>query len=165
MFESIPPKHRRTIAIATKSAVALGVPGALWPVADTMGITGIWTTMTWKIAEESGHPMDKAAAAKFASAALSGVMSYVVGSKIFTWLLHLIPGFGTLGSMTINSTLNGLFTYRLGRYLIGQFRRPNFTTDNMMDSSIKLVSVIIVLPTGHEIKEVIGLIRGFDLAA
>jgi uncharacterized protein (DUF697 family) len=150
---ALPNSHRDIIIGSSKAAAALGLPSTFAPGLDIVGITGIWSNMVIKIAYKSGHQVDSNFTMKFVQAVAGGLSGYVVGCKVFTTLLHFIPGVGTLGAMGINGFLNYIFTYRLGKLTAEMFDRPNFNFSDYTSLATKVIMPLIAVPSLHEIRE------------
>jgi uncharacterized protein (DUF697 family) len=150
---SLPNSHRNIIIGSAQAAAALGVPSTFAPGLDIVGITGIWSNMLIKIAFKSGHELDSKFTMKFVTSVATGLSGYVVGCKVFTTLLHFIPGIGTLGAMGINGFLNYIFTYRLGKLIAEMFERSNFSLSDFQSMATKVIMPLIAVPSISELRE------------
>jgi len=155
---AVEQKYRDIVRNATMAAGAIGVPGAFSFGADVAAMTGIWATMIVSISQKSGHKVDKVFATKLASGVLAGVGAYVGGSKIAMKLLHLIPGFGSLAAIGVNSTLNALFTYKLGHAISNLFNKGSFDTSDITNTVTILLTLVVGLPTFDELSDLISMI-------
>lgn len=117
-----------SIMRAAAVAAAATAPLAMSPVplADTVAMGGIWSTMLVAIAKKSGHHLDADAAQRMALAAATGAGGYWSGSKAFARTLAKIPGPGMVAGSTVNGTLNVTFTLFVGYMFIDLFERPSF---------------------------------------
>jgi uncharacterized protein (DUF697 family) len=131
------------VRTATGSAAAVGVPGVFVP--DVPLLTGIWATMLVALAEEAGHEMNKEFAIKVGTGLVTGMGSMVAGVKTFSWFIKWVPGIGTGSAMAINTSLNGFFTYRLGRAWAEMVDRPDFT----MTDAVAIVGALLTLMTSR----------------
>lgn len=104
-------------------AGGLGFGTVFVPLADLVVMVTIWTSLLVKIAEATGHPVDKNYAKKFAGTIVKGSLMYIAGSRLGTWLLTL-TGVGAPGAMVLNAGLNYGYTWLLGGFLIEQFSKP-----------------------------------------
>ncbi|MFC7531524.1 hypothetical protein [Actinoplanes sp. GCM10030250] len=154
------PGATSAIRKATLAAAGLGVPGLFHPGIDETGMAAIWTSMVTVVARRSGATVSPATITKLVTSALASVAAYTLGSKILTWLaLPLIAAFPVAGVpavVALNSTLNALFTYRLGRDCAQRFSRPGFTARDALDVGRHLVG----LPTVTELADLRDVLRG-----
>jgi hypothetical protein len=145
---------------ATIAAAGLGVPGLFHPGIDEAGMAAIWTGMVTAIARRSGATVSSAVVAKLVTSALSGVAAYTLGSKVLTWaalpLIAVFPVAGIPAVVALNSTLNALFTYRLGRECARRFSKPGFTARDAVDVARHLLG----LPTIAELGELRRMLSG-----
>lgn len=152
---AIDKKYESIVKNSAKAAATAGVSGAINPFLDTAAVAGIWTNMIIKIAQASGHQMSVATATKFVTTVASGVAAYKVGSKLFSTIIWLIPGIGWLGAMGVNSTLNYLFTYKLGKVTSGLFGKPGFDYGSAVDVATYVVLPMLSIPTLREFREMV----------
>lgn len=150
---ALPNSQREIIIGSSKAAAALGLPSTFAPALDIVGITGIWSNMVIKIANKSGHEVDTKFTMKFVQSVAAGLSGYVISCKIFTAVLHFIPGVGTLGAMGINGFLNYIFTYRLGKLTAEMFNRPDFNFSDYKNLAAKVLMPLIAVPSLSEIRE------------
>jgi len=77
-----------------------------------------------------------------------------VGSKLLGWavmgILITVPGIAVPAAMTMNSALNALFTYRLGKECVQRFSRPDFNAADAIEFGRRLV----MIPGATEIGEI-----------
>lgn len=146
-------RYEAIVKDCAKAAAAAGTTALINPFLDTAAIAGIWTNMIVKIAKESGRKIDMASATKFITSVGAGISGYKIGSKILSTALWLVPGLGWLGAMGLNSTLNYLFTYRLGKTVAGMFDDPSFNFGNMADITQYVVLPMLSIPTLREFRE------------
>lgn len=146
-------KYNSIVKDSAKAAAAAGTTALINPFLDTAAIAGIWTNMIIKIAKESGRKIDMASATKFITSVGAGVGAYKVGGKILGTAIWLIPGLGWLGAMGLNSTLNYLFTFRLGKTVASMFDDPSFDFGNMADITQYVVLPMLSIPTLREFRE------------
>ena len=161
---AISNKYRSTVRKATLAAGAIGVPGAFSFGADVAAMSTTWIAMIKSIANKSGHAIDNAYAVKLAGAVLAGVGAYVGGSKIAMKFLHLIPGAGTLAAIGVNSSLNALFTYKMGHALSKTFDQKGLDSSNATEMTCMLLSLVACLPTFHEFNDLYHLMRNDNAA-
>lgn len=157
---NIPSKYHDIMKGSVVAAAAVGVPGVFVPGIDVAAMSGIWINMIIQVSEKAGKPLNGDKAAKFVAAIGAGVAGYYAGSKLFTMLLHAIPGVGTGAAIGINALLNGVYTYRLCNTLVGQFERSTFNGDDLLDLTITIAPMLLPLPSPSEAGEVIVLIIG-----
>ena len=121
----------RAVRSATLAAAGLGLPGLFYPGIDEAGMATIWVTMVTAIAKHCDARVSPATVGKMVTAAVSSVAAYTLGSKILTWaampILIAFPVAGIPAAAGVNSALNALFTYRLGKECIIRFSEPAFT--------------------------------------
>jgi uncharacterized protein (DUF697 family) len=156
---AVKKQYRDIVRRATVASGAIGVPGALSFGLDVTAMSGVWVTMILAISDKSKHRVDKVFATKLAAGVLAGVAAYVGGSKIAMGLLHLIPGAGTLAAMGVNSSLNALFTYKLGHALSNLFDKGEFDDSDVTNAIHALLTLIVGLPTWSEMSDLVALIR------
>ena len=156
----VDPGAVSAIRTATMAAAGLGVPGLFHPGLDQAGMATVWVTMVTTVARRCGADISRATVIKLVTSALSSVAAYTLGSKILTWaalpLLAAFPVAGIPAVVALNSTLNALFTYRLGRECVRRFGRPGFTARDMLDVGRHLLG----LPTVAELAELGEVLRG-----
>ncbi len=159
------PVHQRDkniVKTAMVAATGLGIPGIFNPGLDTVGMAGIWTTMVGAIAAKSGHSVSPNMIAKLVGASVAAVSSYLLGSKILTWvatpLILACPIAGVPAAASVNGFLNGLFTYRLGLTVSNQMAKPNLSQDDLLNLCMAIVPHLIYLPNIDEIREVQNLL-------
>jgi uncharacterized protein (DUF697 family) len=150
--EDIIKMHENAIYTAAFAAAAVGVPGAFAPFLDVTAVGGIWATMMVAIATKAGRQLDKDTALKIATAILTGASAYVAGSKLIGFLLHFIPGAGSIVSVGVNSLLNFLYTFRLGRYLALKMEKPEFDTGDFADVIPEMTTMVFSLPSITELR-------------
>lgn len=155
------PTADDAIRTATLAAAGLGVPGLFHPGLDEAGMTAIWLTMVTTVAKRCGANLSSATAGKFVTSALSSVAAYSLGSKILTWaampVLLSFPVAGIPAAVAMNSVLNGLFTYRLGRECVTRFSDPRFTARDVVDFGRHLIA----FPTFAEVAEIKRVLSGY----
>jgi hypothetical protein len=156
----IPQQYRPIIRNSVLGAGVIGVPGAFSAGLDVGAMGTLWTTMTVAIAKESGHEVDAAFASKLALATLSGVGSYLGGSKVATWAFHLIPGAGTVAAIALNTTGNAFYTYLLGCALVKMFDEEGFGLKDTAALAGQLLSIMALFPTLSSYWDMIDLLRG-----
>jgi hypothetical protein len=164
LVETAAPDGTATAEAAVRKAVmaaaGLGVPGLFHPGLDETGMSAIWITMVTAVAKRCGATVSPATAGKMVTSAVSSVAAYSLGSKILSWaampLLVSFPVAGIPAVVAMNSALNALFTYRLGRECIRRFSRPGFTGTDVLDIGRHLIAV----PSMTEIGEIKRLLAG-----
>lgn len=152
-IENTIKKHEAGIYVAAYSAAAAGIPGAFVPALDVAVVGGAWATMLVAIASNSNRQLDQNTALKFATGILSGGAAYLGGTKLLTYTLHAIPGLGTIASVGINSLLNFLYTFRLGRFIALQMEKPEFDTADWASLIPELTAMVFAMPSIMEIQE------------
>ncbi len=116
-------------------AGGLGLGTVFIPLADVLVIGANWTSLLIKIADASGHPVDKRFAKKCAAAMVKGGLLYLAGSRLGTWVLSM-TGVGAPGAMVANAGLNYGYTWLLGGFLIKQFNQPEVDLDGLASSAV-----------------------------
>jgi uncharacterized protein (DUF697 family) len=112
---------------AVTGAAATGpLAMSLIPSADTVVITGIWTTMMIAIARRTGHSLDARTGKKVVLGFIHQAGAYWAGSKALTWIVAKVPGIGMVTGSGANSVLNGTFTVWLGLTFIDLSEREDF---------------------------------------
>lgn len=135
----IDKKYRKAVIEACTAAGSIGIPGTFSFGGDIPALINIWQTLVIKISEKADKKISKSQANKIViniSKTLSGYLSISVATK----LLHIIPGAGTIISLTalgVNSTLNAVFTYKLALSTI-QYFEENDNVD--AESTEKFIS-------------------------
>jgi len=154
---AVKKQYRPIVGAASKAAGIIGVPGAFSFGLDVTVMSGIWAAMIISICAKSNHKVDKTFALKIATGVLSGVAAYVGGSKIAMKLLHLIPGAGSIAAIGVNSTLNYLFTYKLGHAFSNLFDRGEFDDEDVKGLVMTLLTLVAAFPTLDEIGDMASL--------
>lgn len=154
MRRSTAPWYKRPRARLAQSVS----PGAFSFGLDVTVMTGIWATMTVAIAKESGHEVNKTYATKIAAAVLTGVASYVTGSKIAMKALHVVPLAGTLAAMGVNSFLNYWFTFKVGKALAELFDTSDFSSSSQEQLIRRILSAVSPWPTFDDLQDATDLL-------
>ncbi|WP_020537947.1 hypothetical protein [Lewinella cohaerens] len=150
------PNHQKSIIKgSSQAAAALAVPGLFVPVVDVAGIAGIWANMLIKVARNSGHELDFQFATKMATSVATGFGAYVAGSKILSYSIMFIPGIGIFGAMGMNSALNYIFTFKLGKIASGLFERTSFDAADAADIAKMLLLPLLSIPTMGDIRDMV----------
>jgi|SRR5215217_9167769 len=88
-------EHKDIVKKAIGASATAGVPGFLFPIADTVGMATIWTPMIVAMAKRSGHKLDENLVLKVVGSALLGASAYAVASwgasKLVAVALTLTP--------------------------------------------------------------------------
>jgi hypothetical protein len=139
---------------AVRKAAGIGVVGALHPGFDEAAMATLWTYMVTTIAGRSRVQLAAATVTKLVAAAVSACAAYSTGSKLLTWGMGLVVPGGLLvaapAAITLNSALNAVFTYRLGRHCVRCFGRPGLDARDVL----VIVRALVVVPSLGEIAEV-----------
>lgn len=161
---AIPVKYRSIVVTATKAAGAAGIPGAFLGPVDVAAMAGIWGVMIYAIAEKSDHGavLNKNTAVTLATSIAEGLALYVGGSKVASYLLHLIPGVGTVGAVGVNVFMNALYTYRLGSHVAKMFERTTLSTEDLLGSAKIIATALVGLPSMSDAHAVVSIIGGGD---
>jgi uncharacterized protein (DUF697 family) len=153
-------RAEKAIRAATLAAAGLGIPGLLHPGIDEAGMAAIWLTMVTAIAKDCNAKISPATAGKMVTAAVSSVAAYTLGSKILTWaampVLIAFPVAGIPAAVALNSVLNAVFTYRLGKECVSRFSNPAFTSRDLIDIGRHLAA----LPNFTEISDIKRILSG-----
>ncbi len=146
-------KHEGAIYTAAYAAAAAGIPGAFVPSLDIAAISTAWVGMMLAIANNSNRKLNHSTALKFATGILAGAAGYIGGSKLFTWALNLIPGLGIVAAVGINSLLNFLYTFRLGRFIALQMEKSEFDTSDWASMIPEVSAIVFAMPSITELSE------------
>jgi uncharacterized protein (DUF697 family) len=123
-------------------------------------MTAIWLTMVTTIAKRCGNGLSSAAAGKTVAAALSSVAAFSLGAKVVNWavmgILIAVPGVAVPAAVAMNSGLNIMFTYRLGKECLHRFSEPNVTDADLVDFGRSLVR----MPSRAEIADIKRMLVG-----
>lgn len=152
-LESKMKKHEVAIYTAAYAAAAAGIPGAFIPALDVGAISTAWVGMLLAIASNSNRHLDRNTALKFATGLLAGSAAYLGGSKLFTFALNFIPGIGTVAAVGINSLLNFLYTFRLGRFIALQMEKSEFDTEDWASMIPEVTALVFAMPSIMEMQE------------
>lgn len=152
-------EYRDIVEKAVIAAAGIGIPGALSFGLDVAALSTAWAIMIAAIADESGHDMDKAFAAKLAVGVLAGVGGYVAGSKTAVTLLNFIPGAGTLAAMGVNGVMNALYTYKMGHAMSTLLDKDGFQESDITEMATSLAAVVISKPSLAEVKDIVQMVR------
>ncbi len=148
--------------IITQSVIitaGVGPAGALCPILDIGTVSGTWGLMFCRIAEYHNVEMTSETAVKIITSCGAGIFGYLGGSKVFTFLLNLIPGIGTLGAMGANAMLNGYYTYALGIAFHEMLRTTDINDRTIKEISIILLRLFVPIPSVSDLKEIYHLIH------
>jgi len=154
-MSDISNKYKGTVKTAV---IAAATSGAI-PFSDVVIMSGVWGTMIVSLASRSGHSFSSERAVKLAGAIFASIATFKVGTKAFTTVLHFFPGIGTITAMGIDSFINAIQTYRLGKHFAEQLDR---TTINLEDVT-GIAKHIVDLHPGHLWEDawaVLGCITG-----
>jgi uncharacterized protein (DUF697 family) len=151
--EEIFKKHENTIYGCAFTSGIFAITSSFVPGADIPSTITSWSLMLVNIADDAGRSLDKDTALKIATAIAAGGATYLAGCKLLTFSLHLIPGIGTLGSVTLNVVLSALCTIRLGRFIALQMEEQKFNLDNWDLLLTELSTVVFAMPTLNEFKD------------
>ena len=143
-------KNSAKIAASSASVTILN------PFLDTPVIAGIWGNLLVQISKKSQHSLNKKLALKLATSVATGAAGYIAGSKVFTWVLNLIPGIGTLAYIGINGLLNYLFTYRFGKAVVTLMEKGKFDNADIATMASVLVATITGLPKADDFNQLLG---------
>jgi hypothetical protein len=154
---AIEKQYREIVGAASKAAGLIGVPGAFLFGLDVSVVGGIWAAMVVALGAKSNHKIDKVFAFKLATGVLAGTAAYVGGSKIAMSLLHLMPGIGSIGAIGVNSTLNYLFTYRLGHAMSKLFDKGGYDEVDVSALITTVLPLVAGIPNLDEIRDMITL--------
>lgn len=154
--EAIFKKHEDTIYLCAFSSGSFAITSSFLPGSDIPLTITSWGTMLVSIARNANRQLDMDTALKIATSLAAGGATYLAGCKLFTFSLHLIPGIGTLGSVTLNIVLSALCTIRLGRFIALQMENPNFNLDNWDLLLAELTTVVFAMPKLDEFKDTLN---------
>ncbi|AFZ38313.1 hypothetical protein Sta7437_4885 (plasmid) [Stanieria cyanosphaera PCC 7437] len=152
-------KYKDIVHQSALASAGLAVPGTFVPGVDLLGVSGVWISMIYRIAETSGNGyIEKGAIQRFCVNLAQGAGSYYFGSKALQWLL-IATGVGAIGAVTLNSALNYLYTARLGVYIAEQFDRPDFHMENVFSGIGSIIPIMFAIPSIDELKFVFGITK------
>ena len=151
-------KYNDIINKTALTAAGFGVPGAFVPWLDVGSVSACWITMTMMIAEKAGHQVDEKSVGKFIVTIVEGAAAYMIGSKVLTALLNLIPVAGTGTAISLNAALNWLYTIRLGRALAKRFDNRNFDMEDLAGMAVTIQAMVFVVPSLGELKQAFSAI-------
>jgi hypothetical protein len=154
---AVKQQYREIVGAASKAAGLVGIPGAFSFGLDVTVVGGIWAGMIVALGAKSNHQIDKTFALKLSTGVLAGVAAYVGGSKIAMKLLHLIPGAGTLAAIGVNSSLNYLFTYKVGHAISNLFDKGSYDASDVNNLVTTTLTLIVGIPTLGEIGDMMNL--------
>jgi hypothetical protein len=140
-------------------AAAIGVPGAVSFGLDILALGGLWGTMLYDISTTTGHSRDKNFYVKIGGSVATSLAAYIAGSKILVTLLNAIPGAGTGAAIALNSTLNGLYTWRLGQAFLQLFDKPDINWDDVETVAEILLQALTPKPTKAELLKMYKLLK------
>jgi hypothetical protein len=150
-------KYKDIVHQSALTAAGLAVPGTFIPVADLVGVSGVWFSMIYRIAESSGNGyIEKGAIQRFCINLAQGAGSYYFGSKALQWLL-IMTGVGAIGAVALNTALNYLYTARLGVYIADQFDTPDFHMENAFSGIASIIPIMFAVPSIDELKFAFGI--------
>ncbi len=155
----LPERYRPIVGTAVLGAGAIGVPGAFSTGLDVGAMGTLWSSMIFAIAKESGHPLDMALCTKLAMSVTTGAGTYLSGSKVATWVFHLIPGAGTGAAIALNSFGNAFYTYTLGCAFVKLFDEDGFDLKSTAEFASRALSLMACFPTLSTVSDMIDLIR------
>ena len=154
--EAIFKKHEGVIYPCAFSSGSFAVTSSFIPGSDIPLTITSWGAMLAGIAARANRQLDTDTALKMATSVAAGGATYLAGCKLFTFSLHLIPGIGTLGSVTLNVVLSALCTIRLGKFIALQMEDQKFNLDNWDLLLTELTAVVFAMPTLHEFKDTLS---------
>ena len=155
----IKSSYRGIVRKGVYAATAAGPLGAFPGPFDAGALGGIWTTMLVAIAKKSGHELDGKFVTKFITTVGTSVAAYVAGSKMATYLFHLVPGAGTLAAMGISSYFNAMITYRFGASVSELFDKKDFDLGDAVNASELVIGMMCKSFTLGDIKGLLDIQR------
>ena len=114
------------------------------------------------IASDAGRKMDAQTATKLATSVISGSAAYLGGCKVLTFSLHLIPGLGSLGSVTINVILNAVYTIRFGSFVAQHMENERFDINDFNLLTTEMAAIVFAVPSISEVKETWGAYQDYQ---
>ena len=149
------PEHIRPfesiLRASLSGAAAVGPLGAFGPW-DTAAVGAVWLSTYFAIQEKSKYKL--ANDRQFVSAVVVGAAQYIVGSKVATWLFHLIPGAGTVMAMGISSATNVYFTYRFAEVVILLLNEDNSYTLSDKQLAERALKLLCKWPSFKEVRTI-----------
>ena len=141
-------------------AAGVGASIVVLPVLDLVGMGTIWYSLIRQLAKESGHKVGRLYVAKLVFSVTSAGALYLTGSSILSSIVAA-SGVGLAVIVPLNSVLNYLYTYRLGRMVADQFETPDFNPKMLFLSA----GAILAIPSLGELTdafETVGDAIGLD---
>jgi hypothetical protein len=141
-----------SIRLATFAVAELGLPGLFRTGRDETNVAVIWQTMITAIAKQYQVPLPSDTTEEIVTAALSSVAPYVLGSKAIGWtmtgVLSALSGTVIPAATAVNTVLDIVFTYRLGKECVRRFAEPGFARSTEIDFGRRLVAPPAVAEVG-----------------
>jgi hypothetical protein len=112
------------------------------------------------MASAAGHTLDREFVKRFVGAAVTGVLAYIAGCKVATWLVNfIIPGAGFLPAAGVSSALNGIFTLKFGSVVADSMDKGTFQIDDAAKAATAVLAALCTLPTISEWTDLIKIRR------
>ncbi len=150
------PKYHGILKAAVGAAIPASGGLVLSPWADMAGMAAIWATMIGSIFKKSGREIDRETAMRLATAATTGIASYLGTVKIFNWAVMFIPG-GIVASLGMNAVINAYFTYRLGKYTAIHLEKHGMKLEDMGEFMGDVLKTVFAFNPG-DLGEVVELL-------
>jgi hypothetical protein len=133
-----------SIRVAALAVGELGVPGLFRSGQGETNLAAIWQTMITAIAKQSRVPLSSETTEEIVAAALSSIAPYTLGSKVIGWtmtsILSALSGTVIPAATAVNTALDIVFTYRLGKECVRRFAEPGFARSAKIDFGRRLVT-------------------------
>lgn len=160
LFNDTPYAVRDEIKTDIMLAVGASPLGTFIPLLDMGAITAIWSKMLYRIGRIHGVTLSEAESAKIIVACGASITAYLGGSKILNFLLHLIPGVGTLGAMAGNVVFNGYYTYAVGMAYHQMLRTEGVNGRTIAEIAKLLLKYFVPIPSLGTMKSIYHLVKG-----
>jgi len=141
-----------SIRVAALAVAELGVPGLLRTGHEETTMAATWQKLISTIAEQYQVSLSPESAEKIVAAALSSIAPHTLGSKIVGWamtgILSALTGTVVPAATTMNTVLDIVFTYRLGKECARRFAELGIAGLTELDFGRRLVAHPTVAEVG-----------------
>jgi NAD-dependent dihydropyrimidine dehydrogenase PreA subunit len=152
--------HVDALGTALVAAAAVGPLGVIGAV-DTVAIGGIWSALFFAIYSKSNQK--NLNVPSVVKAIVGGFVQYIIGCKVATSLVSLIPGAGIFIGISASTIVNVYFTYRFALISAEVLNDEDAYTLNDTELISRVLKKLCQFPSFSEIKAVWAIYKQFKI--